>query len=76
MTNFALYQIQAGTITTVDESPASTTPDTQFRWDPTAMQWIFNISTKQSPVNVANRTYYFRIELNDGTSILFQFGLK
>jgi len=31
---------------TVNEDVVSTTPDTAFRWDPTAQQWIFNISTK------------------------------
>ena len=73
---FVLYQTQKGTITNVDEVPDSTTPDTAFRWDPTGQQWIFNISTKYAPVNVANQTYYFRISLNDGTSIMFQYGLK
>jgi hypothetical protein len=73
---FILYQTQKGTIANVDEVPDSTTPDTAFRWDPTGQQWIFNISTKYAPVNVVNQTYYFRISLNDGTSILFQYGLK
>jgi hypothetical protein len=26
----------------IDESVYSTTPDTSFRWDPTAQQWIYN----------------------------------
>jgi hypothetical protein len=73
---FVLYQIEKGTIAIVDEMPDSTTPDTAFRWDTTGQQWIFNISTKYAPVNVANQTYYFRISLNDGTNILFQYGLK
>ncbi len=60
----------------IDESHYSNTPDTAFRWDPTAQQWIYNISTKTAPVNVVNTTYYFRIDLNDGTSIWFNFGLK
>jgi len=58
------------------EHRPSTTPDTAFRWDLTAQQWIFNISTKSAPVNVANQTYGFQILLNDGSDITFQFGLK
>ena len=74
--DFKLIQKIAGTVTDVDEAVYSTTPDTAFRWDPTAQQWIFNISTKNLPVNVVNETYIFRIILNDGTYIQFQFGLK
>src|SRR5205823_8774579 len=29
----------------VDESVYSTTPDTSFRWDPSAQQWIYNQAT-------------------------------
>ncbi|PYX53083.1 MAG: hypothetical protein DMG76_26980, partial [Acidobacteria bacterium] len=76
VTSFSLVAIIHGTMTTVDEAPASTTPDTAFRWDPTGQQWIFNISTKSAPVNVANQTYMFQILLNDGSTINFQFGLK
>jgi len=57
----------------VPETIVSTTPDTAFRWDPTAQQWIFNISTKNLQ---ANRTYCYTISLNDGTQIRFEFGLK
>ena len=39
-------------------------------------QWIFNMSTKTAPANKMNQTYYFRIDLNDGTSVYFNFGLK
>jgi len=73
---FTLYQITAGTVTSVDESPTSTNADTAFRWDPTGLQWIYNISTKVAPVNGANATYFFRIDLNDGTSVYFDFGLR
>ncbi len=69
--NFVNYI--GGTVSTVNEPIASTTPDSSFRWDPTAQQWIFNVSTKPwSP----NATYYFQIVLNDGTSIPFQYGLR
>jgi len=72
--NFAIYQISSGTvISVVDEDVYSTTPDTAFRWDPSAQQWIFNINNKSYP---SNRTYFFRITLNDGTAIDFNYGLK
>jgi hypothetical protein len=75
VTNFALIQILSGTLaTTVNESVDSTTPDSNFRWDPTAQQWIFNISNKG--LYGPNQTYYFRIMLNDGSAILFDYGLK
>lgn len=51
----------------------STTPDTSFRWDSSGQQWIFNISTK--PL-ARSQTYVYTIYLNDGTTIVFQFGLK
>jgi len=76
VSGFTLYKITAGTVTSVDESPTSTTADTAFRWDPTGLQWIYNISTKLAPVNVAPATYFFRIDLNDGTSVNFDFGLR
>jgi hypothetical protein len=58
---------------TINEDVASTTPDTSFRWDNTGQQWIFNIGTKTL---AAGNKYYYRIMLNDGTYIDFQFGLK
>ena len=71
---FKLIKIIGGTTTAVDETVVSTTPDTAFRWDATAQQWIFNISTKDLS---ANQTYVYQVDLNDGgSSILFQFGLK
>jgi hypothetical protein len=73
VSTFGIYQIVSGTATTVNEDVASTTPDTMFRWDPTAQQWIFNINNKSYP---SNQTYYFQIKLNDGSSILFGYGLK
>ena len=71
---FNLVSILNGTVTqTVDDTVASTTPDSMFRWDPTAQQWIFNISTKPLAVG---RTYVYAIALNDGSTILFQYGLE
>ena len=71
--SFVLLQIISGTTTDVDETVGSTTADTAFRWDPTGQQWVFNISTANLP---AGQTYVYRIQLNDGSSIGFQFGLK
>lgn len=72
--SFSLLQTMSGTVvTTVNEAVDSTTPDPNFRWDASAMQWIFNISTKPLTKNV---TYFFRVTLNDGTTINFNFGLK
>jgi hypothetical protein len=71
--SFFLTQIISGTVTAVDETVSSTTPDTAFRWDATNQQWIFNISTTSL---AANNTYVYTITLNDGTTIVFQYGLK
>src|SRR5207249_746881 len=76
ITNFALYRINGGTIQPVDETSVNSTNDLGWRFDPSAQQWIFNMSTKSAPQNAANRTYYYQISLNDGTSIYFNFGLK
>jgi hypothetical protein len=73
ITSFNLVQTITGTVsTTVDEDVASTTPDSNFRWDPSAQQWIFNVSTK--PLS-AHTTYVYLIGLNDGSTISFRFGL-
>ena len=61
----------------MDEDVYSTTPDTAFRWDPSGQQWIFNQSTKNNgSLNHTGTTYYFGIQLNDGSWIYFQYGLK
>jgi hypothetical protein len=70
---FNLVNISAGTTTVMDETVVSTTPDTAFRWDSTGQQWIFNISTTALS---ADQTYVYQIQLNDGSSIFFQFGLR
>jgi MBG domain (YGX type)/Beta-propeller repeat/Bacterial Ig-like domain (group 3) len=72
VTDFVLYQTMAGLTTSVVNEPVdSTTPDLYFRWS--GDQWIFNINTKGYSAGV---TYFFRVSLNDGTEILFNFGLK
>jgi hypothetical protein len=73
VTSFSLVQVISGTTTAVDETVSATTPDTVFRWDPTAQQWIFNISTGALS---AGQTYVYSIQLNDGSSIGFQYGLR
>jgi len=73
--SFYLATIINGTVvTTPDETPDSTTPDTMFRWSaaPDSL-WIFNINTKGL---MANATYIYQITLNDGSVIQFQYGLK
>jgi len=74
VTGFVLYQIVNGTVTsTVNEDVTSTAADQNFRFDPSAQQWIFNIDTKSQS---ANKTYIYLITLADSTTITFQFGLK
>ena len=71
--SFRLFQTVAGTVTDVDESVYSTTPDAAFRWSATDQLWIFNIGTKTL---TAQTTYVYRITLLDGSMIDFRFGLK
>ena len=74
VTSFTLVRIVQGTVTSeVTLDAVSTTPDTAFRWDPSAQQWIFNLNTKDL---AAGATYIYRIGLADGSSIEFSFGLR
>jgi hypothetical protein len=57
----------------INETVESTTPDTAFRWDATAQQWIFNVSTKNFTAGVK---YFFRITLADGSTVNFAFTTK
>lgn len=74
VSSFFLTEIITGTTTTmVDDVVDTNNPDTAFRWDPTNQEWIFNITTKNlSP----NSTYVYTITLNDGSTLMFQFGLR
>jgi hypothetical protein len=74
VSSFRIIAVITGTSTNnVDLPVDSRTPDTAFRWDPTAQQWIFNLDTS----NLARgSTYVFRITLADGSHIDFQFGLR
>ncbi len=73
VTSFRLASTSVGVDGPIDEVVVSTTPDTAFRWSATDQQWIFNVNTKSL---VANRTYNYEISLNDGSKILFRFGLR
>jgi hypothetical protein len=73
VTDFRLIQIINGGITSVNEEVDSTTPDTAFRWSGTDQQWIFNVNTKNL---FAGKHYRYRITLNSGQMIEFEFGLK
>jgi hypothetical protein len=71
--SFYLLAQTADPNVTINEDVVSTTPDTAFRWDPTAQQWIFNISTKGMK---SGAKYTYQITLNDGSSIIFSFALR
>jgi hypothetical protein len=74
ITSFQLVSILQGTaVQTVDETISATTTDSGFRFDTTAQQWIYNLSTAKLS---AGKTYVYQISLNDGTAITFQFGLR
>ncbi len=70
---FNLVQVTGATATPVNEEVQSTTPDTAFRFDPTAQQWIFNTNTKPLSAPLA---YRYRILLTDETTIEYVFTLK
>jgi len=71
--SFTLTAIISGTVANVDETIDATVPDSGFRFDPSAQQWIFNLSTKGQ---AAGSTYQYAIGLADGTFINFQYGLR
>ncbi|PYI45071.1 MAG: hypothetical protein DMC57_00440, partial [Verrucomicrobia bacterium] len=73
VTAFKLIGQSSDPSAVINEEVVSTTPDTAFRWDPSAQQWIFNISTKGMKAGVK---YTYQITLNDGSSIVFSFALK
>lgn len=74
VSSFFLTGIKSGTATaTVSDIVGTNNPDTAFRWDPTGQQWIFNITTANLS---AGSTYIYSITLNDGSTIVFQYGLR
>jgi hypothetical protein len=62
-----------GTVTASFETAPANTNKLGFRWDVTAGQWIFNLSTATQS---AGWTYVYEIDLNDGTAITFRYGLR
>jgi len=72
---FRLIQVLTGLTpdAVFEPDPAATNSFSEFRWSATDQQWIFNLNTKGL---AASKTYYYRITLNDGTDILFHFGLR
>ncbi len=66
--------ISGNTGSPVDETINSTTPDTNFRWDSTNQQWIFNWGTKGLPAG--GKLYSCAITLNDTSKILFNLALR
>jgi hypothetical protein len=72
VSTFFLTGIQAGTATnTVEDFVDTNNPDMSFRWD--GQQWIFNITTTNL---TAGSTYIYTITLNDGSTVMFQYGLR
>lgn len=71
--SFQLTQVISGTVSPVNESVPSATPDAAFSWDAVAQQWVFNIGTQGQ---TAGQTYVYTITLNDGTTIEFRYGLR
>ena len=71
---FNLVKTVSGTISSVvNESAVLSAAESNFRYDNTNLQWIFNLSTKNLS---ANKTYFYKIGLNDLSNIDFSFGLR
>ncbi|MHB1317142.1 MAG: PxKF domain-containing protein [Anaerolineae bacterium] len=74
VSSFHLVGIANGTVVDgLTEAVVSTTPFGEFRWSADEQQWIFNMNTKNLK---AGMTYSYLINLNDGSTISFSFGLK
>jgi len=72
VSSFFLTTIVSGTVVNTVENVVDTNnPDTSFRWD--GQEWIFNITTANLS---AGSTYIYTITLNDGSTILFEYGLR
>ncbi|HZO91930.1 MAG TPA: PxKF domain-containing protein [Chthonomonadaceae bacterium] len=74
--NAKLYLAQADSVDpiTANEAVSTSAADTgnTFRYDPTAGQYIFNLST----TNLSQGTWYLRIDLGDGTNNIVRVKLK
>jgi hypothetical protein len=64
---------EASQSVSVNETTVSLAADTAFRWDATAQQWVYNLSTKGMSTNMR---YHGHIALNDGSAIDFYYGLR
>jgi len=73
VTSFVQTGSEGGINASVDEAVVSTTPDLAFRWSPDGQQWIYNIGTKGK---VGSTKYFYKITLNDDSTITFAFTLK
>jgi hypothetical protein len=69
--DLSVINVVHGTVTQVDESSEYVVPDVQFRFS--SGIWIMNLATGQF---TAGYTYTFRINLADGSGILFTVGFK
>ncbi|MDP9162363.1 MAG: PxKF domain-containing protein [Acidobacteriota bacterium] len=71
--SFTLDSVTQGTVTVVNQVTPAVTTDATFHFDRTSQSWIFNFGTKNQ---TAGMTYHYSINLNDGTTIMFQYGLR
>ncbi len=70
---FRLVGIKTGsTLKAVDQAVASATKFTTFQWDTLLSDWFFVINTS---VLAKGCSYFYRITLNDGSTINFTFGI-
>jgi hypothetical protein len=70
--SFTLDSVTQGTVTVVNQVTPAATTDATFHFDRPTQSWIFNFGTKNQ---TAGLTYHYSINLNDGTTIMFQYGL-
>ncbi len=68
VTSFKLVHTSTAPPAAVNEAVESTTPNSGFRWDVSAQQWIYNISTKNLTAGVRYTTISL---LSDGSTISF-----
>ena len=73
VSSFSLVADEPGIVLSPTNDTLAATSRALFRWDPIAQQWILNLSTRDL---ASGRTYFYRITLDDGSAILFQFAIK
>ena len=62
-----------GTVDNINEATYNDIPDSAFHFGSGSGVWIFNLVTSNLS---RGSTYYFQINLRDGSAIQFQFGAK